>query len=162
MRFGTAGTLRRTGVLREQCSLVELREFSPTRSHKTIKGHRMMAPFCFGGDEEDRTPDLRIANATLSQLSYVPFIIRPAPEAPKSPRYYTGIKFRQNESPPYEDRAAAGLRADHAAAKEPQGRPAAHGRRDTRGLSPAARDATQSGRIRAGQPRLPDRLRQCR
>jgi hypothetical protein len=26
----------------------------------------------FGGDEEDRTPDLRIANATLSQLSYVP------------------------------------------------------------------------------------------
>ena len=26
-----------------------------------------------GGDEEDRTPDLRIANATLSQLSYVPF-----------------------------------------------------------------------------------------
>ena len=25
-----------------------------------------------GGDEEDRTPDLRIANATLSQLSYVP------------------------------------------------------------------------------------------
>ena len=31
---------------------------------------------CFGlvigGDEEDRTPDLRIANAALSQLSYVP------------------------------------------------------------------------------------------
>ena len=26
----------------------------------------------FGGDEEDRTPDLRIANATLSQLSYAP------------------------------------------------------------------------------------------
>ena len=25
-----------------------------------------------GGEEEDRTPDLRIANATLSQLSYVP------------------------------------------------------------------------------------------
>src|SRR5512134_2845250 len=28
--------------------------------------------FLTGGDEEDRTPDLRIANATLSQLSYVP------------------------------------------------------------------------------------------
>ena len=28
--------------------------------------------FNSGGDEEDRTPDLRIANATLSQLSYVP------------------------------------------------------------------------------------------
>lgn len=27
-----------------------------------------------GGDEEDRTPDLRIANATLSQLSYVPIM----------------------------------------------------------------------------------------
>lgn len=26
----------------------------------------------FGGEEEDRTPDLRIANATLSQLSYPP------------------------------------------------------------------------------------------
>ena len=25
-----------------------------------------------GGEEEDRTPDLRIANATLSQLSYHP------------------------------------------------------------------------------------------
>src|SRR5882672_3291801 len=109
-----------------------------------------------------RTPDLRIANATLSQLSYVPFIIRPAPEAPKSPRYYTGIKFRQNESPPYEDRAAAGLRADHAAAKEPQSGPAAHGGRDTRGLPPAARDADQPGRIRSGQPRLSDRLRQRR
>lgn len=28
--------------------------------------------FLFGGDEEDRTPDLRIANASLSQLSYTP------------------------------------------------------------------------------------------
>ena len=27
---------------------------------------------CFGGAEGDRTPDLRIANATLSQLSYGP------------------------------------------------------------------------------------------
>ena len=30
------------------------------------------ALFYFGGDEEDRTLDLRIANATLSQLSYIP------------------------------------------------------------------------------------------
>jgi hypothetical protein len=29
-----------------------------------------------GGAEEDRTPDLRIANATLSQLSYGPIISR--------------------------------------------------------------------------------------
>jgi hypothetical protein len=27
-----------------------------------------------GGEEEDRTPDLRIANAALSQLSYFPLI----------------------------------------------------------------------------------------
>jgi hypothetical protein len=29
-------------------------------------------PLKFGGAEGDRTPDLRIANATLSQLSYGP------------------------------------------------------------------------------------------
>ena len=28
----------------------------------------------FGGDEEDRTPGLGIANAALSQLSYIPII----------------------------------------------------------------------------------------
>ncbi len=42
----------------------------------------------FGGDEEDRTPDLRIANATLSQLSYVPTrdgIIAAGPPARKLP-----------------------------------------------------------------------------
>ncbi len=36
------------------------------------KGQREFWPCVNGGDEEDRTPDLRIANATLSQLSYVP------------------------------------------------------------------------------------------
>ena len=39
---------------------------------KKTKGPRSRALYLFGGDEEDRTPDLRIANATLSQLSYVP------------------------------------------------------------------------------------------
>ena len=39
--------------------------------HTKYKSHRD-GGFVFGGDEEDRTPDLRIANATLSQLSYVP------------------------------------------------------------------------------------------
>jgi len=42
-----------------------------------IKSHHAVAFYWknlqeSGGDEEDRTPDLRIANATLSQLSYVP------------------------------------------------------------------------------------------
>ena len=32
------------------------------------------APLRFGGDEEDRTPGLGIANAALSQLSYIPGI----------------------------------------------------------------------------------------
>lgn len=32
----------------------------------------MSLDFAYGGAEEDRTPDLRIANATLSQLSYGP------------------------------------------------------------------------------------------
>lgn len=36
--------------------------------HPTVAGW----VFVFGGAEEDRTPDLRIANATLSQLSYRP------------------------------------------------------------------------------------------
>lgn len=35
----------------------------------------MAIPLIFGGAEEDRTPDLRIANATLSQLSYGPEIL---------------------------------------------------------------------------------------
>jgi hypothetical protein len=33
------------------------------------------SPLLFGGDEEARTPDLRIANATLSQLSYAPLFV---------------------------------------------------------------------------------------
>jgi hypothetical protein len=36
------------------------------------KGSPQQALELYGGDEEDRTPDLRIANAALSQLSYVP------------------------------------------------------------------------------------------
>jgi hypothetical protein len=38
------------------------------------KRHRLSAmPFIYlGGDEEDRTPGLGIANAALSQLSYIP------------------------------------------------------------------------------------------
>ncbi len=32
----------------------------------------------FGGDEGDRTPDLGVANAALSQLSYIPLMWRPS------------------------------------------------------------------------------------
>jgi hypothetical protein len=32
---------------------------------------------CLGGDEGDRTPGLGIANAALSQLSYIPSVIAP-------------------------------------------------------------------------------------
>lgn len=36
------------------------------------KGPETIRAHVYGGAEEDRTPDLRIANATLSQLSYRP------------------------------------------------------------------------------------------
>ncbi len=42
--------------------------FEPTKKPLPLAESTVLA----GGDEEDRTPDLRIANATLSQLSYVP------------------------------------------------------------------------------------------
>jgi hypothetical protein len=38
-----------------------------------------------GGEEEDRTPDLRIANATLSQLSYPPTAARSLAKAARDP-----------------------------------------------------------------------------
>jgi hypothetical protein len=42
----------------------------------------------YGGGEEVRTPDLRIANATLSQLSYAPNIcLKLAPKAGLEPAY---------------------------------------------------------------------------
>jgi hypothetical protein len=48
-----------------------------------------------GGEEEDRTPDLRIANAALSQLSYVPtglkYSQRPAERKLARRRGATGI-----------------------------------------------------------------------
>src|SRR3546814_13089882 len=50
----------------------------------------------FGGAEEDRTPDLRIANATLSQLSYRPPVPgRTAPGRPSSDRRY--MEFGRRE-----------------------------------------------------------------
>jgi hypothetical protein len=52
-------TLRLTA----ECSAIEL-----LRS----KGNFLIFNSGFNGREEDRTPDLRIANAALSQLSYTP------------------------------------------------------------------------------------------
>lgn len=46
-----------------------------SRSKAKRKGDRASLSPVFGGDEEDRTPDLGIANAALSQLSYVPTIM---------------------------------------------------------------------------------------
>ena len=43
---------------------------APTLSQ--IKKARINRTFVFGGDKGGRTPDLRIANATLYQLSYIP------------------------------------------------------------------------------------------
>ena len=66
-------------------SSLKLGSFLPNdRLHKN--SYTLRWGFCYlvnqerfvvvGGDEEDRTPDLRIANATLSQLSYVPTVTR--------------------------------------------------------------------------------------
>ena len=41
-------------------------------STRKKKARRLSEPFKIGGPKEDRTPDLRIANAALSQLSYRP------------------------------------------------------------------------------------------
>jgi hypothetical protein len=48
------------------------REFDPRAACQNRRADYAALLFWLGGDEEDRTPDLRIANATLSQLSYVP------------------------------------------------------------------------------------------
>ncbi len=58
----------------------DIRFFAVARAF--LFGHGLLLPFqsrmhtliLFGGVEEDRTPDLRIANATLSQLSYDPTV----------------------------------------------------------------------------------------
>src|SRR5262245_48545351 len=55
-----------------------------------------------GGDEEDRTPDLRIANATLSQLSYVPGgprSVRAWPACLKSLPVRTRLKYTARMRP---------------------------------------------------------------
>ena len=44
-------------------------------SFKTKKAGINPAFFSIGGDKEDRTPDLQIANLSLSQLSYIPSTI---------------------------------------------------------------------------------------
>ena len=50
-----------------------------------------------GGDEEDRTPDLGIANAALSQLSYVPTIKRMIPPLRSIPNRQA--RSQQDERP---------------------------------------------------------------
>ena len=51
------------------------------RKSEIGKGNRDRLPLDCGGEEEDRTPDLCIANAALSQLSYFPM----------EPVHYSGI-----------------------------------------------------------------------
>lgn len=59
-----------------------------------------------GGDEEDRTPDLGIANAALSQLSYVPTIVWMIPPLWSIPNRQpppaggrTAVALRQTQHP---------------------------------------------------------------
>jgi hypothetical protein len=91
-RLNKAGLSFRQSVFAEHCMADSHREMS--RAHDQFRQSRARvvrqrsprglrragfltssqntAKFNRGGEEEDRTPDLRIANATLSQLSYPP------------------------------------------------------------------------------------------
>ena len=64
------------GRNRGPSAIIEIRTARETPPLLALRGQKkarsMSGLWCSGGDEEDRTPDLRIANATLSQLSYVP------------------------------------------------------------------------------------------
>ena len=56
-----------------RCSVTSASEIGGSDDgYKEERAEKARISLIFGGDEEDRTPDLRIANATLSQLSYVP------------------------------------------------------------------------------------------
>ena len=48
------------------------RQICGTHKEKSLSSLQTTGSWIRGGEEEDRTPDLRIANATLSQLSYPP------------------------------------------------------------------------------------------
>ena len=65
-----------------------------------------------GGDEEDRTPDLRIANATLSQLSYAPI----KPKSLASKWLPLALQSGPGRTCPF---AGDGPGAHHAAARPP-------------------------------------------
>ena len=61
---------------------------------------RWRAQIFVGGDEEDRTPDLRIANATLSQLSYAPDpsgILSSGPSPTRPPAAPEWLNAQRNE-----------------------------------------------------------------
>jgi hypothetical protein len=81
-----------------------------------------------GGDEEDRTPDLRIANATLSQLSYVPTI---------EPGIIPEVSARASRGPPAVALTTAGASLRHYG-RDSQGRACAAG------FAPCSRHSTTS------------------
>ncbi len=54
---------------------IDLGHLRVLRFLRGIKARQINGLEILGGDEGDRTLDLRIANATLSQLSYVPTIV---------------------------------------------------------------------------------------
>ena len=86
-----AGAFRCPGVVRAATVLLACRwQVLPgvAWGPGSKKGPERIRALWFGGAEEDRTPDLRIANATLSQLSYRPIV--PADSTPvpvRKPRW---------------------------------------------------------------------------
>ena len=67
------------GRNRGPSAIIEIRTARETPPLLALRGQKkarsMSGLWCSGGDEGDRTLDLRIANATLSQLSYVPIAL---------------------------------------------------------------------------------------
>ena len=76
----------------------------PSESHSRHRRADLAKPLICNGDEEDRTPDLGIANAALSQLSYVPssFVTRSVtkPRIAVNPRGAAGAGRLSGPLPP--------------------------------------------------------------
>ena len=82
--------------------MLQLEGFEPTRfitivlktQEKASKPHDFKA---FGGLEGDRTLDLRVANAALSQLSYEPIFHSPLPRRTSAGRTTTATLYQKKK-----------------------------------------------------------------
>ena len=127
---------------RKNCDLV-VKERAGTRGAGVFCSRRRLAPVC-GGAEGDRTPDPRVANAMLSQLSYSPILdLRPwelsLRQDSRSPAGSLALaaahRHRLNRTPEYAvglDRVElstsrlSGVRSNHLSYRPGRSRPLSH------------------------------------